>query len=256
MSQAFPTPAPGADKQPLIRPFTPEVAFDLIKHAERRFEQLKGDRSEEFDHWREISEWISPRRGQWIITERKDRSKLHGRIINNVADRAADIASAGMQSGLTSRSRPWFQLSSGSGGRIQDPAAKAWLREVEEILRDIFDRSNFYETTRINYQELYHWGIGAYSILPDSANVIHCRQHTVGGYYLGIDDRGRPDTFAGEFVLTADQAASRYVFDRLSEPMQMALKNGKLGATMKVRRIVEPNLGKYYKPGVPGWRGR
>lgn len=255
MSAAFPTPTPEDQKLRVLKPYSDEIATDLIKTANRTVENLKTLRSEEFAHWREIAEWISPRRGQWLVTDRKSRSKMHGRIINNVANDSAKIGAAGMQSGLTSRSRPWFQLTTADIRLRRDPEVKIWLRTVEDLLREVLDRSNFYETTRINYDEMFNFGQGAFSIVPDFDNVIRCRHHTIGSYLLGIDHKGKTDTFAEEFVLTVGQLVERYPFERLSLPAQRAAKESKFETTVLMRRLVQPNRGKYYKPGRPGWQG-
>lgn len=239
----------------LAAPHGAKLMADMLEKAEQTFGTLKSHRSQEWEHWRECAEWIDPRRGEWLWTDKKDRGKLHKRIVNNAAFKASKIGAAGMQSGLTSRSRPWFTLTTADPRIRKDPEAKEWLRLVESILIEIFDRSNFYETTRTNYRELFNFGHGAFSIVPNFSNVIRCRQHTIGSYYLGINADGEVDTFGEEFVLTVGQMLERYPVERLSVVAQRAAREKKYGATVKVRRLIEPNRGEFYKPGVPGWRG-
>jgi len=242
-------------KLTVAAPHSPMLLRDMIEKADATVGRLKTARVEEFAHWRECAEWIDPRRGEWLWTEKKDRGKLHGRIIDNVAFHASKVGAANMQSGLTSRSRAWFRLATSNLSLNKDPEAKKWLREVETILIEIFDRSNFYETTRTNYRELFNFGQGAFSIVPDFDNVIRCRQHTIGSYYLGISSKGEVDTFSEEFVLTIGQMLERYDLEKMSRSAQQAVREKKYEATVKIRRLIEPNRGSLYKPGTPGWQG-
>lgn len=235
-----------------LRSYSPDQARELRRRSDSTFEGLKNARAQEFDHWREISEWIEPRRGQWLLSHVKDRGKLHSRIVNNRAGWAGKIAASGLQSGLTSRARPWFRLTISDPKLRESRAVKAWLQNQVDLLREIFERSNFYEALRTNYGELVHWGTGAFSIWPDYQNVIHCRQHTVGSYYLGVDAKGKPDTFAEEFVLTIGQMVDRYEFDRLPKPVQEAAKKGQMERTRIVRRLIQPNRDR--TPRGFGWR--
>lgn len=255
MSAALETPlaiSRPEDRAPFLRPYSDETARRLRERADQTLETLKGERAQEFQHWREISEWIEPRRGQWLLSHVKDRGKLHSRIINNRANWAGKIAAAGLQSGLTSRARPWFRLTTANPRVRESRAVKAWLQEQVELLREIFERSNFYEALRTDYGERVHWGTSAFSIWPDYQNVIHCRQHTVGSYYLGVDHKGKPDTFAEEFVLTVGQMLDRYQWDRLADPVQKAAREGKLQSTRMIRRIIQPNRER--SPIGMGWR--
>lgn len=261
MTAAAPSSSPfgvTADTGPshrVFKPFSDEIARDLIKDAQRTMGKLKSQRELEFAHWRECAQWIDPRRGEWLWTEKKDRTKLHGSIVNNAAFTASQVGAAGMQSGLTSRSRAWFRLTTFDPRLRKDPEAKEWLREVESLMREIFDRSNLYETTRINYRELFNFGNGAFSVVPDFDNVIRCRHHTIGSYFLGINSKGHIDTFAEEFVLTVGQMMERYDIENMSMVVKTLIKNHEYNGTVKIIRLIEPNRGKYFRPGTPGWKG-
>lgn len=243
---------PEADRARYLRPYSPEKARDLRLRADRTFEALKSERATEWDHWREIGEWIEPRRGQWLLSTNRSRGKMHGRIINNYAGWAGKVAASGLQSGLTSRARPWFRLTVADPKLRESRAVKSWLQNQVDLLREIFERSNFYETTRTNYGELVHWGTAAFSIWPDYQNVIHCRQHTIGSYYLGVDSKGKPDTFAEEFTLTVGQMVDRYAFDRLPKAVQESARRGQMERTRVVRRLIQPNRDR--RPVGLGWR--
>ena len=62
------------------------------------------------NHYRDLQEFISPRRGRFFETDRNKGTKRHQSIINSIATQALRVAVAGMLNGTMSPSRPWFSL--------------------------------------------------------------------------------------------------------------------------------------------------
>lgn len=240
-----------------LPPRDPELMRRLTDHSNRRRSALEIDRQQYFDHWREISEWLDPRRGQWLwdYNKAQDRGrKKQGRIINSHAGLAAKIMANGMQSGVTPRSRPWFEAESLNPDANTDRDAQEWLLFVQNTLRSLLESSNFYATTRINYRELGTYGGGPISVVQDAVDVVRYRQHTIGSYYVGIDAKGRIDTFGEELVLTIDQMLDRYGYERLSQAAQRCADMGRYDAKVRVMRLIEPNRSPFYDPNGVGWQ--
>jgi hypothetical protein len=63
-------------------------------------------------HWREIADYLIPRRYKWLITPNQANrgSPINQRIIDNTGTRALRILAAGMMAGMTSPGRPWLKL--------------------------------------------------------------------------------------------------------------------------------------------------
>jgi len=90
-------------------------------------------------HWADLAAHILPRRYHWLITP---NTMIRGREINrNITDttvtKAFRICCAGLMSGLTSPSRPWFKLGAaasnktrcrknGSSGMTKSSGASTW----------------------------------------------------------------------------------------------------------------------------------
>jgi len=227
----------------------------LITRATKRASAMIQERQPFLYHWRDISRFMDPRRGQFLWGKKKG-AKEHQSIVNNRAFKSAKVMGAGFQSGNTSRSRPWFRMTTLVPGADKTHEAALWLSAVVDLLREVFDRSNFYETTRVSYRELGEFGVMAFSMLRDFDDVLRCRQHEIGSYCMGVDYRGTPDTFYEEFVLTVSQMADRYDYDNLSTAIQNKIDKGEsLDETVMVKRMIEPNRGDDFVQGARGWRG-
>ena len=204
-------PAELGPRQEIASPFMGNEFRELIEKAERRKSALHDERYSYFDHWRQISSFISPRRGKWLSkssTKQDEGGRKHGKIINNMCGKASKVASAGLHSGLTPRSRPWFRATVSDPRVRRNPENRRWLHIVETILYEIFERSNWYSAMRTNYGEVGDFGTGVVSIHDNFSNVIHCRQHTIGSYYLGSNHLGVNDTFCEEFTSRSSREAA------------------------------------------------
>src|SRR5690348_16420428 len=84
----------------------------LREHLDQRLGGLLVDRMSFWVHWREIADYLLPRRYKWLITPNQASrgSPINQRIIDNTATRALRVLAAGMMSGITSPGRPWFRL--------------------------------------------------------------------------------------------------------------------------------------------------
>ena len=79
-------------------------------YYERRKGDMDKERSSFISHYKELSEYNSPRKGRFEKTDRNKGDKKHKSIVNNRGMRALSTASAGMFAGVMSPSRPWFSL--------------------------------------------------------------------------------------------------------------------------------------------------
>lgn len=81
----------------MARPFDPPRGFNSAhEYLERQREALKGERSTFDDHYRDLSEFVQPRRGRFSISDRNKGDRRHHRIINSKATWALGVAVAGL----------------------------------------------------------------------------------------------------------------------------------------------------------------
>ena len=73
---------------------------------------LRTDRLPWWKYWREISDYLLPRRYVWLLTNNEYRvaNVRNSKILDATGTTAARILASGMMNGVTSPARPWFRL--------------------------------------------------------------------------------------------------------------------------------------------------
>ena len=87
------------------------------------------------------SDMFAPNRGRFSVDELPRKRAVR---FNTRAMQIPDEFAAGMKSGLTSPSRPWFTLTLYDTGLAKVEGIKAWLTEVQDIMQGTMIRSNLY----------------------------------------------------------------------------------------------------------------
>lgn len=218
------------------------MADTLRQRAEKRLAMLKNERTSWESAWRELSDFVQPMRSRLLCDKQANKGdRRNNKIINNEATEDALALAAGMMSGLTSRSRPWFNLELKSQESMEFGPVKDWLYEATERERAALLRSNFYNCMHVAYLEMGVFGTGAVWIDEDPENVIRCEVFTAGEYYVANGADGRANTFYREFKLTAAQMAERFGLDALSPQAKNALKENRQDQWFDCVQIVQPN---------------
>jgi len=137
----------------------------------RRLSAMSIERSSFIPHYRELSEFIQPRRGQFLISDRNKGARRHQSIINSRATRAHRIARSGMFAGIMSPTRPWFKLETRDKNLMRVARVKEWLYSVELVMRQTFDQSNLYNMAPVLLGELLLFGTGAMAQVDDDVAV-------------------------------------------------------------------------------------
>ena len=220
----------------------------LRRHVDERMGGLRTDRMSWWTHWRELADYLLPRRYKWLITPNQGNrgSPINQKIINNTATIALRILAAGMMSGMTSPSKPWFRLTTGDDELDEDPDVKAWLGEVQIRLERVFAESNFYNALQVMYQDLGAFGTAAMVIYEDFEDVINCVNACAGEYFLANDERQQVGTFYREYVLTVRQVADQFGEENCSVTVKQAVQTAgaMLSREIKVGHAIERNTDK------------
>lgn len=233
---------------------------ELRKHCQRRKAAMIEEREPWMTDWRQVSEYIDPTRGRFDEGEdRKNAAKRsRAKIINNTATRALRVMSAGMMSHMTSKSRPWFRLTTPDPALAERADVRLWLDREAQGIRDTLAKSNFYKAMPVFYTEDGMYGIAAMLQLENATEVIRFHPLTVGSYAVGLDDEGRVDSLWRCYKKTARQLVQRYGLvgedgKRKPDPSKMptalvqAFANNP-DQTFTVEALIEPNPDA--KPGM------
>lgn len=182
----------------------------LRQHLESVRASLVLERASFDSHWREISDFLRPRRTRFQITDRNKGDKRNQNIIDSTATFAARTLQSGLHAGLTSPARPWMRLTVTDPDLAEYDPVKLWLDTVTRRLLDIFLRSNLYNALPTLYGDLGMFGTAAMGILEDDEDLLRCYTYPLGSYAMGIDARGRVNVFVREYEMTVRQLVQMF----------------------------------------------
>lgn len=214
--------------------------FTLKQLYIQRKGELWAERSTWMTQWQEISRYLLPRNGRFLLTDRNRGEKRHNAIYDSTGTRALRVLAAGLMAGMTSPARPWFRLGTTDKALMGYGPVKVWLNDVTELMRDIFSRSNTYRSLHMMYEELGGFGTATSVVLPDFQDVIRHYPLTIGEYAIATDDRGEVNTLYREFEQTVGQMARQFGKDKLSPTVKNLFDKGRLDAWIPVTHIIEP----------------
>ena len=220
---------------------------DNITKYRKRLSQLHTQRESWVSFWRELQEYVSPIRGKYLNGNDDDEQSAnsvyaHQKIINNTATYSLGVLAAGMQGGITSPSSPWFRLRLPDERMMEVLEVREYLHAVRDCMMTIFAKSNFYSAMHSMYVELCLFGTASMLIEEDFNSVIRCRPLTCGEYYLGLDNKYRPDTLYRKFSMTARQMKREFGEENLSDRVLTALKQERVEDKFTVIHAIEPRV--------------
>lgn len=221
----------------------------------RRLELLKQERMSWIAHWKELSEHLRPRHSRFFDKPQVNRGeKVNSSIINGTPLTARRTTEAGMMSGITSPARPWFRYTTPDARVAEGEAAKAWLREVEEIVREAFQKSNVYEALHLVYSDLITIGTSAFLLEADDKTLMRAYVFPVGQYSLANSDRLVVDTCYREFKMTVRQMVQRFGLEACSKSVQSMWASKATETWIDIVHAIEPNG--TYREGAIGPNGK
>ena len=232
----------------------PSENVKLRQRCERRRSAMLSERGVWIPDWMQVTDYVDPARGRFETpaTGTKKPKRNRSKIINSTATRCVRVAAAGMSSHMTSKARPWFQLSTPDPevGKLQH--VKVWLDDVTEIIRETLAKSNFYKAMPVMYTEDLSYGVAAMLSLPHEEEVVRFHPMTIGSYAIALDKAGKVDSLWRCYRRTARQLVETYGVDdeatgerkpdlsRLPERVAKAYKE-RPDSQFTVESLFEPN---------------
>jgi hypothetical protein len=192
-------------------------------------------------HYKDLQQYISPRRGRFFDEDRNKGGKKHQFIINSVATQALRIAAAGMVNGTMNPSRPWFALESFDPDLMESALVRSWLHNVELIIRTILNESNFYNMAPVFLKELLLFGTSFMTHVDDFDDVARFYAHTAGSYYLAQNDRLEIDTVARKFQWPLIQIIEKWGLENVSRTLKEAYDKGNYSSWYPIVHFITPN---------------
>lgn len=225
------------------------------QRCEKLRNQLEYARSSYITHWKEIAAYMLPRRPRWTKDDHARGTKLNQSIIDGTATAAIRTLGAGMNSGLTSPSRPWMKLTISNPFLAEELSVKVWLEEVTRVMLGVFGGSNLYKNLPALYEDMGTFGTGVLLVEEDFGRVIHSRTLPIGTYCIANGRDGRVNILSRTFPLTIRETVEEFAPMRrdgtrdmrnVSSSVQDMYTRNQTEATIEIAHILYPN--DEYKP--------
>jgi len=214
-----------------------------MEFAKKRHKGLYVDQNKWLSSWKDIRDYFAPMRGMFDGEQPNDGKMFdQKRIMNGTPARAARDLAAGLTSGMTSPSHPWFELSLENNELKKSKRVKLWLKDTQDLVYSIFRKSNTYSILNWLYLEFATFGTGAVMVLEDLEKVIRYRTFTVGEYALGVNEKGEVDQFARTFKLTIKQVVELFGIDNVSTQVRDKYNKYEYDTHIDIDYLITPNV--------------
>lgn len=223
----------------------------LRQHCQRRKTAMLAERDLFVPDWQQVADYVNPYAGRFLRKKNAPGARKlpsRSKIINSTATRAARTMSAGFMGGHTSKSRPWFRITTSDALLADRQDVKAWCDDVAQIIRDTLAKSNFYTALPKFYDSRHLFGVAAMACVEDVKEIVRFYVRSIGTYAIGLDARGLVDSLWYEFERTARQIQQEWGKDNLPAPVQQAIDSQRLDDKFMVQALIEPNPDA--KPGI------
>ncbi len=218
------------------------------KKLKRIFAQMEANAATWISTWKDLRNFINPTKGMFAGDLPNDGTKINHKILlDGSSVLAKRTASAGMTSGLTSASRPWFELLTDNPELNKIKSVKTWLHDVSNIMLDVFRKSNFYESVHSIYDEVLSFGTASMLESEDDETVVRFYVYTIGEYYLLVDSKGRVNGFGRRFWQNVEQLVDEFGIENVSAQIQESYKEGRYDTRHKVIHLILKNDKKEYE---------
>lgn len=186
--------------------------------------ELRTERTTFRTNWRDLSDYILPRRGRFFITDTNDGQRKDDMIIDSTATMASRTLASGMMTGVTSPARPWFKMQTDNKELNNANAVKEYFSSVEDDLRSVFLKSNLYNVLPTLYADMGTFGTGCIFMEEDDEAVVRFTSFPVGSYMISNDKKGRARVFFREFQMSVRQIVEKFGTNPL-DPTMVDFKN-------------------------------
>lgn len=220
---------------------TPASDPNSVAYLDRQLGAMETEFSSFIPHYKDLADFIQPRKGRFFTQDRNKGDRRYNNIINSVATQSLRTAQAGLLSGVASPSRPWFSSETVEADLMEFAPVKIFLDQLDKLFRSILNQSNFYNMTPVMFAELLLFGTGAMSHVDDFKDVARFYTHTAGSYMIGQNDRYEIDRFARKFEMTVSQIVDQFGLDNVSTAVKASYDRGDYHQWIKVNQLIEPN---------------
>lgn len=234
---------------------TQQIALAIRSRCEILRGILELERASFLAQWKEIANFVLPRRPRFSITDVNKGDRRNQQIIDSTATEAVGTLAAGLMAGVTSPAREWFRLLTGFPDLDEKQPVKAYCHEVQTRMETVLLRSNFYNIQPILYADMGAFGTGAIGMFEDDRTLVRFYDFPVGMYAVANDKTLRVRVFMRTLRYTVRQMVDQWGllnettgkpdFDNPKCMLSLTVKNlytrGNLETWIDVVHVIQPN---------------
>ena len=207
---------------------------DLVKRHEQGMHGL----SSMDDAWRDIGDYISPRKNY----NRGDNSldiRETVTLYDSTAVQANQTMAQGQMSYVSPMEERWFAYEPKEGLKAE-PSAQRFYAECSSKIAELVYNSNFYSEIHELYLDRSAYGTGCILVMPNKAgNGFNFQTIPIGSYWICENSEKIVDTVFRELKMTARQMSQEFG-DDVPEEVSVALKNMRQDEKFTVVHAVFP----------------
>ncbi len=180
---------------------------------QQRFAALLETRQSYEPAWQDLADHFLPTRYRNVGRNPDMWRKmplLNDKLVDATGILAMRTLAAGLQGGMTSPARPWFQLSLEDSELARHAPVKEWLADVTKRMAKIFNGSNFYNAVHTLYGELGTFGTAFMLELADFEHGFRFVPFCAGEYCLDSNERQKVDVVFRRFRMSTRQLLARF----------------------------------------------
>jgi hypothetical protein len=219
------------------------MALTIRERCNKRLVGLKRVREPYEPEWKEIAQHAQPSRSRFLFDDNQGRraGRSNRAIYNSHGINSFRITAAGMTSGLSSPSRPWFRLTTFDEESLDDEETRDWLSEVEKRMYAFLAETNFYAAAKSGYAEISMFGTEACAMVEHPVRGLVCHALTVGEYWIALGDDNMPNTLYRRAPMSVHQQVQSFGLDKVSRRVKDAYDRSDYDMATKVMQAIEPN---------------
>ena len=215
----------------------------LRERCQKRLASLKNLRTPFEPEAMDIARYAAPARSRFQNSDTNKPGRVRNKALySNHGITSFRTLTGGMTSGLTSSSRPWFQLATQDEEMMDEPDVREWLTEVTRRMYVFLAHSNFYGAAKTGYTELGLFGTEACVMVEDMDYGLVFHALTFGEYWIGLNKSNMVDTLYRRVPMSAIQAIQSFGYNRVRAAIRTAYDSGNYEMAVDVVHAIEPNI--------------
>lgn len=237
----------------LERPLDPEM-IELRRNLDIRMSEMRMERSVVEPDWREITKFLLPERGRYMVEQTVRRPRATSRaILDPTASKAHGRLASFLMAGITNPSLPWLKLGTEMDDVDEQDEVRAYFAECERRMYRVLAAGSFYPAIHQLYEEIAGFGTGAIIAMPDFENVQKFFPLTAGEYYIALDENQEINELHREYDLSVSQLVAQFGVDNVSDQVRLAFQTNRLAGRHIVVHALRPNRD---RKAAMGWQGK